>query len=87
MPTTIPTVPPARIYRRADLEAEGFPPTTIRYYISLGLLPRAHGRGPHAYYTDEHLNRLKAIRREREARCTLADFRERFASPRKRRTA
>lgn len=47
----------------AHLEAEtGFSARTVRYYITQGLLPPAHGRGPSATYDDTHLLRLRAIR-------------------------
>jgi len=38
---------------------------TIRYYISAGLLPPAHGRGPSATYDRTHLLRLRAIQQLR----------------------
>jgi len=79
MTTALRTVSPPRIYRLDDLTQVGFSRTQIRRFIHLGVLPHAHGRGPHAYYTDEHLDRLKVIARERDQRCTLADFAERFA--------
>ena len=85
MSTALRTVSPPRIYRMADLNEIGFSRDVIRKYIKLGVLPHAHGRGPHAYYTDEHLNRLKAIRKEREGRATLADFAERFNRPSRKR--
>ena len=85
MTSVLRTVSPPRIYRLDELKAVGFSGSQIRRLIHLGVLPHAHGRGPHAYYTDELLNRLKAIARERDNRCTLADFAERFArtSPRR----
>ena len=49
-------------YAMSDLEREtGFNARTIRYYITQGLLPPAHGRGPSATYDGTHLLRLKAI--------------------------
>ena len=49
-------------YSMADLEREtGFNARTIRYYITEGLLPPAHGRGPSATYDLGHLLRLQAI--------------------------
>ncbi len=55
-------VGPAGRYAMSDLEREtGFTARTIRYYITQGLLPPAHGRGPSATYDRTHLLRLKAI--------------------------
>ena len=49
-------------YTLADLEREtGTSGRTVRYYISQGLLPPAHGRGPSATYDLGHLVRLRAI--------------------------
>ena len=49
-------------YTMTDLEEQtGFNARTIRYYISQGLLPPAHGRGPGATYDLGHLLRLQAI--------------------------
>jgi DNA-binding transcriptional MerR regulator len=79
MPTALRTVSPPRIYRIDDLMEVGFSRYQIHRLVHLGVLPHAHGRGPTAYYTDEHVNRLKAIARERDQRCTLADFAERFS--------
>jgi DNA-binding transcriptional MerR regulator len=45
------------------LSAEtGFPERTIRYYIARGLLPGPVRGGRGAAYTEEHLERLEAIR-------------------------
>jgi DNA-binding transcriptional MerR regulator len=72
-------------YSLADLEAlTGVNGRTIRYYITLGLLPPAHGRGPSATYDQEHLNRLRVIRLLREQHIPLAEIGTRLAelSPR-----
>ncbi|MGH2533927.1 MAG: MerR family transcriptional regulator [Thermomicrobiales bacterium] len=42
-------------------EMTGVTPRTIRFYISLGLLPPAFGRGPGARYGEGHLARLQLI--------------------------
>ncbi len=50
-------------YAIGDLEREtGINPRTVRFYISEGLLPPAHGRGPTATYDLGHLLRLRAIK-------------------------
>jgi DNA-binding transcriptional MerR regulator len=72
-------------YSLADLEAvTGVSGRTIRYYITLGLLPPAHGRGPSATYDQEHLNRLQVIRLLRDEHIPLAEIGTRLAelSPR-----
>ena len=57
-----PVAPDPYRYSIADLEEQtGVNPRTIRYYISQGLLPPAHGRGPSATYDLGHLLRLRAI--------------------------
>jgi DNA-binding transcriptional MerR regulator len=54
-------------YTIADLQREtGVSPRTIRYYITQGLLPPAHGRGPSATYDRGHLLRLHAVKRQKE---------------------
>jgi DNA-binding transcriptional MerR regulator len=61
-PVPVPTVPEPHRYAMTDLEREtGFNARTIRYYITQGLLPPAHGRGPSATYDLGHLLRLKMI--------------------------
>lgn len=44
----------------ADLA--GVTPRTIRYYVSIGLLPSPEQAGPRTRYTDGHLKRLRLIR-------------------------
>ncbi|MFD0000477.1 MerR family transcriptional regulator [Nocardia sp. NPDC127526] len=49
-------------YSRTQLaELSGVPARTIRYYHSLGVLPKPGRAGKEAVYTDEHLDRLTAI--------------------------
>lgn len=43
-------------------EESGFSARTIRYYITQGLVPKSVGQGKKAYYTDEHLGRLREIK-------------------------
>lgn len=48
-------------YQIGDFERMfGIPRRTIRYYVSEGILPPAHGRGPTAWYDETHLRRLRA---------------------------
>jgi len=49
-------------YSIAELEeTTGQPRRTIHHYISRGLLPKAEGSGPKAFYTREHFLRLRLI--------------------------
>src|SRR5262252_1912905 len=53
--------------RLSDLtERAGIPPRTVRYYVQRGLLPAPRFRGPDTAYEEEHLIRLRAIRRLQE---------------------
>jgi DNA-binding transcriptional MerR regulator len=49
---------------------------TVRYYIAEGLLPGPGARGKGASYSEEHLLRLRLIRRLTERRAPLAEIRE-----------
>jgi DNA-binding transcriptional MerR regulator len=49
---------------------------TVRYYIAEDLLPGPGSRGKGASYTEEHLLRLRLIRRLTERRAPLAEIRE-----------
>ncbi len=49
-------------YSRVQLaDLSGVPARTIRYYHSLGVLPKPGRAGKEAVYTDEHLDRLRDI--------------------------
>jgi DNA-binding transcriptional MerR regulator len=51
------------------------PVRTVRYYIAENLLPGPGARGKGAAYTEEHLLRLRLIRRLTERRAPLAEIR------------
>ena len=53
---------------------------TVRYYISQGLLPGPGGRGKAADYGDEHLARLRLIRRLSDRHVPLAEQRQQLAA-------
>jgi DNA-binding transcriptional MerR regulator len=57
----------------------GVPVRTVRYYISQGLLPGPAARGRAAAYDDEHLARLRLVRRLVEQHVPLAEQRDRLA--------
>ncbi|HEX8997385.1 MAG TPA: MerR family transcriptional regulator [Ktedonobacterales bacterium] len=52
------------------------PVRTVRYYIAEKMLPGPGARGKGASYTEEHLLRLRLIRRLTERRAPLAEIRE-----------
>jgi DNA-binding transcriptional MerR regulator len=61
-------------------ELSGVPTRTIRYYQSIGLLPKPEHAGKHAVYTAEHVARLEDISRMRAQGLQLDAIREVFAS-------
>jgi DNA-binding transcriptional MerR regulator len=61
-------------------EIVGIPIRTIRFYVSEGLLSGPGARGKAATYSEEHLLRLRLIRRLVEERVPLSEIRERLAS-------
>lgn len=66
----------------ADLATEsGLTQRTIRYYISRGLLegPARGGRG--AFYTTEHVKRLREIQDEQRRGLTLTEIERQTAGP------
>ncbi len=56
----------------------GVPPRTIRYYQSVGLLPKPERAGKEAVYSDEHLDRLGHIATMRARGLRLDTIREFF---------
>jgi DNA-binding transcriptional MerR regulator len=61
-------------------EAAGVTPRTIRFYVAEGLLPPPGGAGVNREYTGEHLLRLRAIRRLKDAYLPLGEIRRRLPS-------
>jgi len=55
-------------------------PRTIRYYVAQGLLASPTGAGPGARYDEDHLRRLRLIRRLQAEHLPLAEIRKRIAS-------
>ena len=63
-------------YSLADLaKLADVTPRTIRFYIAQGLLPSPGQQGPATRYTDEHLERLLAIKKLQAAHLPLAEIR------------
>lgn len=75
--TTI-TTEPNRVYSIEALLAEGFSRVQLYNLRKTGVLPKAYGRGRNAFYTDLHLNIVRAIKRARDERTNLTDIAERF---------
>jgi DNA-binding transcriptional MerR regulator len=71
--------PPATLGISALAERAGVTPRTVRYYVAERLLPPPGGAGQQRVYTHEHLLRLKAIRRLKEAHLPLGEIRQRLA--------
>jgi len=61
-------------------ERAGVTPRTVRYYVAEGLLPPPGGAGQQRTYSEEHLLRLAAIRRLKEAYLPLEEIRRRLAA-------
>ena len=77
---TLPLPPDPYRYTMADLEAQtGVNARTIRYYITQGLLPPAHGRGPSATYDLGHLLRLRAIQQLKASYLPLDEIKSRLS--------
>lgn len=51
-------------------------PRTVRYYVAQGLLPSPLGAGPGARYDEDHLRRLRFIRRLQAEHLPLAEIRK-----------
>ena len=63
----------ARLADRAGVSTR-----TVRYYIQQGLLPAPETRGPGAHYSEEHLDRLRLIRRLQREHLPLGEIRRRI---------
>ena len=53
----------------------GVTPRTIRYYVAQGLLPSPSAAGPGARYSEDHLERLRAVKRLQAAHMPLSEIR------------
>jgi len=59
-------------------EQAGVTPRTVRYYVAEGLLPSPGGSGQQRTYSREHLLRLRAIKRLKDAYLPLEEIRRRL---------
>ena len=67
-------------YSLAELaDLAGVTPRTVRYYLASGLLPGVGQPGPGAKYGDDHLDRLRVVRRLQREHLPLAEIRRRLA--------
>jgi DNA-binding transcriptional MerR regulator len=66
----------ADIVRRQDHDP-GVSPSTLHYYVQVGILPPAVGRG-RSGYTPEHLTRFRLARRLKREGAPLAQIRQRL---------
>ncbi len=57
----------------------GVTPRTVRFYLSQGLLPSPGATGPGVKYGEEHLDRLRLIRRLQREHLPLAEIRSRLS--------
>ena len=63
-------------YAITDLASlAGVTPRTIRYYVSVGLIPAPEQAGRAARYGEDHLRRIRLIRRLQEQHLPLAEIR------------
>ncbi len=68
-------------YSLADLaRLADVTPRTVRYYVAQGLLPSPEAAGPATRYGEQHLARLRLIRRLQRDHLPLAEIRSRLAS-------
>ncbi len=74
-------MPTDQEYTIAELASiAGVTPRTVRYYISLGLLPPPEQAGPATRYGESHLQRVRLIRRLQDAHLPLAEIRRQTES-------
>jgi DNA-binding transcriptional MerR regulator len=66
----------AEIVRTQDRDPE-VSPSTLHYYVQVGILPPAVGRG-RSGYTPEHLSRFRLARRLKRGGAGLAEIRQRL---------
>jgi DNA-binding transcriptional MerR regulator len=74
----MPTDPGYAITDLASLA--GVTPRTIRYYVSVGLVPPPDQQGRAARYGEDHLRRIRLIRRLQEQHLPLAAIRARLGA-------
>ena len=65
------------LYRMGEwAELAGVTRRTVHYYINKGLIPPAEGAGVNSYYTADHLNRIRLIRKMQESYLPLNEIRK-----------
>lgn len=69
------TITPRESYRLAELaEMSTLSPSAIRYYISIGLVSKAHGTTSASYYDATHLAQLVELKYLKRRGLTLAEI-------------
>jgi DNA-binding transcriptional MerR regulator len=68
-------MPDAKYSISEVVEQTGITRRTLRYYIAQGVLMPPTGQGRSAFYTDEHLERVRKVREMQEQGLTLAQIR------------
>lgn len=74
--TPSPTLSIGELADRADVSRR-----TIRFYVQRGLIPPPQGGGRGAHYTEEHLERLLAVKRLQEVGIPLEVILQRLGPP------
>jgi len=74
----MPTEPEYSILELATIA--GITPRTVRYYVSVGLLPAPDQAGPNTRYGEDVLRRVRLIRRLQDQHLPLAEIRSRLES-------
>jgi DNA-binding transcriptional MerR regulator len=73
-------MPTEQVYSIGELaDLAGVTPRTIRYYVSIGLLPSPEQAGPKTRYTDGHLQRLRLVRHLQRQHLPLGEIGDRIA--------
>lgn len=68
---------PQTTYRIGELaKLAGVTRRTVHYYINKGLIPPAEGAGVNSYYSADHLNRVRLIRKLQESYLPLEEIRK-----------
>lgn len=66
-----------KFYRIGELASlAGVTRRTVHHYINKGLIPPAEGAGVSSYYTEDHLNRLRLIRKLQASYLPLIEIRK-----------
>ena len=62
-------------------ELTGISRRSVHYYVQRGLVPPSLGRGRGHYYTDDHLERIRAVKKLQSMGLSLEEIERRFRAP------